>query len=315
MDTHLLKALANQLNLTAPDEEEKEEYVLTDKEECAAIEHEIITLKKHIAWKMSNRGASEGDIAAKLSLTDWEKEVNEEEILKRANSNKLHGIWQKEQRLKEIAAEKERQIEVEKRCTAKYMFNGISWVSENVYFEKLIVDEDTIPLIKAVCFFLSKDKRFETELGLETESGYSLNKGLLIRGISGLGKSYIIYCAKDNELQPISIHSMIDIAQVVKDEGEYLITEPGKIIYLDDVGTEPEVVNHYGTKINWFKNFMELYYQYKKPFNKLIISTNNSFTELENKYGFRVRSRIKDMFNIIDVKGEDKRGKQKKICH
>ena len=44
------------------------------------------------------------------------------------------------------------------------------------------------------------------------------------------------------------------------------------------------------------------------PFNKLIISTNNSFDELESKYGFRVRSRLKDMFNIIDVDGKDLRG-------
>jgi hypothetical protein len=29
---------------------------------------------------------------------------------------------------------------------------------------------------------------------------------------------------------------------------------------------------------------------------------------MEEKYGFRVRSRIKDMFNIVDVNGEDMRG-------
>jgi len=79
-------------------------------------------------------------------------------------------------------------------------------------------------------------------------------------------------------------------------------------LYLDDVGTEEPIVNHYGTKINWFKNFIEMYYLKNKPFNKLIISTNNSFDEIESKYGFRVRSRIKDMFNIIDVQGKDMRG-------
>ena len=51
-----------------------------------------------------------------------------------------------------------------------------------------------------------------------------------------------------------------------------------------------------------------MYYLKNKPFNKLIISTNNNFDEIESKYGFRVRSRIKDMFNIIDVRGKDMRG-------
>jgi len=77
---------------------------------------------------------------------------------------------------------------------------------------------------------------------------------------------------------------------------------------LDDVGTEEHTVNHYGTKISFFKNFIEKYYLQNKTYEKLVVSTNNSFNEMEEKYGFRVRSRIKDMFNIIDVTGKDMRG-------
>ena len=177
----------------------------------------------------------------------------------------------------------------------------MAWTSEKCYGKKLILHDDNTLLIRAICFFFSRDERFETELN------YDLNKGFLIRGVSGLGKTYLLKCIENNDVRPIKIVSMIDISEQVKEEGTYDLQYKNSL-YLDDVGTEEPIVNHYGTKINWFKNFIEIYYLKNKPFNKLIISTNNSFDEIENKYGFRVRSRIKDMFNIIDVRGKDMRG-------
>ena len=178
----------------------------------------------------------------------------------------------------------------------------MAWTSKNVYGKTLIVNDDNKKIITALCFFISSDPRFETVLG------YSFKKGLLIRGISGLGKTFLVRCVKDNEIKPITILSMIEIAESVKSEGEFDIRLSDKINYLDDVGTEQHIINHFGTKINFFKNFIETYYLNNRPFDKLIISTNNNFQELEDKYGFRVRSRLKDMFNVIDVTGKDMRG-------
>ena len=177
--------------------------------------------------------------------------------------------------------------------------------SQQVFGKTLIVNESNKALITAICFFLSNDARFETELGL------SFKKGLLIRGISGLGKTFLITCVKDNLLNPVAIFSMLDIAEKIKDEGSFNIRfKKDRIIYLDDVGTEESTINHFGTKINFFKNFLETFYMHHpQDFNRLIISTNSNFNEIEEKYGFRVRSRVKDMFNIIDIKGEDLRGK------
>lgn len=141
--------------------------------------------------------------------------------------------------------------------------------------------------------------------------GFSFKKGLLIRGVSGLGKTFLVKCIEKNEIKPIKTVSMIEVSYELKQEGEYQIKQGNnRIIYLDDVGTEEATINHYGTKINWFKDFIETVYLrgVEKGFGGLIISTNNSFAEIEEKYGFRVRSRCKDMFNIIDVTGEDMRG-------
>lgn len=302
MEPHSLNQLAKRLNLTDL-ENEQEPYILTPEEEKAITDHEIVRAKSHHAWKMAQKGFSEMEILSTQAQVDWNKEIDREETLRVANSNKNYGIWQKEQREKERQEEGRRIQFLQEHYSAKRMFGLMRWTSENTFGKKLIVHEDNKPLIATLCFFLSRDDRFETQLG------YSFKKGLLLRGISGLGKTHLVRCLEQNELNPIKVVSMVEISEDVKSDGEYnLAMNNCKILYLDDVGTEEATINHFGTKINWFKNFIEMYYLRNKIFNKLIISTNNNFSEIEEKYGFRVRSRIKDMFNIIDVSGKDMRG-------
>jgi DNA replication protein DnaC len=188
------------------------------------------------------------------------------------------------------------------------MYQLMAWSSRNVYGKSLIVKDDKrgldfSKLITVLCFFVSKDERFEKELG------YSFDKGLWIRGISGLGKTHLVKCISENGLNPILVISMLEIEESIRLNGHYSINPKNhKIIYIDDVGTEEATVKNYGSNINFFKNFIEGTYLRSKTFEHLIISTNNSFSEIEQKYGFRVRSRIKDMFNIVDIVGKDIRG-------
>jgi DNA replication protein DnaC len=276
---------------------EPEPYILTQEEEQAAIDHAITSQKKHLTWKMADVGMKQEQILAKLSQIDIG--INREEILQRANELKHHDIWQKEQREKEKKEAIERHEALKKRSDAKYFFNLMAWTSEQIG-KKLIVNESNKTLIKALCFWLSEDPRLEKELNL------SFNKGLLIRGTAGVGKTHLVKCVSMSDLKPIKIYSMIDIAQEIKASGEAAMNQRGHI-YLDDVGSEEATINHYGTKINWFKEFIESYYLNSRSFNRIIISTNCSFKELEDAYGFRVRSRLREMFNVIDVTGEDMR--------
>jgi DNA replication protein DnaC len=299
-----MELLAKQLNLTDL-EGEKEPYILSKDDEDYIIANELLRLKQHLAWKMKGLAFDDSQIEAKVKATDWEAEIDRTAILKRANSNKNYELWQKEQREKERQDAAKKALELKELWTAENIYKLMRWTSENVYGKPFILHEHNKQLVMALCFFVSGDSRFETEMN------FDLKKGLLIRGVSGLGKTHLVRCIEKNELNPILILSMIEISEEVKSEGEYEIKiGNNKIIYLDDVGTEEATVNHYGTKINYFKNFIEMVYlrNVDKGFGKLIVSTNNSFSEIEEKYGFRVRSRVKDMFNIIDVKGEDMRG-------
>jgi DNA replication protein DnaC len=302
MENPVLERLAKQLFLTNLDEL-KEAYTLTKEEEDAAINWEIEQLKKHKTWKMRQLTFSELEILSKISQIDWNAEIDRDAILQRANSNKNYAIWQKEQRETEKVNEKKRIEDLKAKYSANFMYKLMQWTSKEEFGKPLIHHDDNRHFIKALCFFLSNDARFETELG------FSFQKGLMIRGVSGLGKTHLVRCVAKNELNPILVLSMIEITDEIKSEGEYeLRLWNNKLIYLDDVGTEEPVVNHFGTKVTFFKNFIESYYLRNKIYNKLIISTNNNFSEIEAKYGFRVRSRMKDMFNFIDVSGQDMRG-------
>lgn len=282
-------------------DEETEPYILTREEEERSIGHAIEAQKKHLAWKMADKGLKEEQILAKLASINFGDMLDMEGVLSAANSAKNYLKWQLEQREKDKNEAIAKEAELKSRCTAKYMYNVMAFASKNIYGKELIVHDDNLDLIKTLCFFLSRDSRFETELG------YSLDKGLWVRGTVGLGKTYLIKCLEHNELNPIVIRSMIEITNEIKANGEYNLPN-NKMLYLDDVGTEEPLVKHYGTNIAFFKNFIESYYLKTQEFNRLIVSTNNNFSGIEEKYGFRVRSRIKDMFNIIDVKGKDMRG-------
>jgi DNA replication protein DnaC len=282
---------------------EQEPYILTEEEEGEVLVNEIRRRLEHFVWKCADKGLSPMEIELRVAQSGI-KNLSEEEkknIFQTANSNKQYQIWQKEQREKEKLEDERRREELRKTWTAGKVLQLMRWSSRFEYGKELIENSDTMPLIKTICLFLSSDQRFETDLG------YSLKKGLWIRGVSGLGKTHLIRCVAKNEINPIAICSMIEIADQVKSDGDY--TPPtAKKLYLDDVGSETPTVKHYGTEINWFKEFLETFYLRSQQYNHLIVSTNCNFKDIEDMYGFRVRSRIKDMFNVIDVTGTDLRG-------
>lgn len=271
--------------------------VLTEQEKEAAVAYETNRLIEHYAYRMKEKGLHPGDIAARISQIDWPSMVDTQSVIDGANSRKLRALEEQsrvEERKERIKYEQE-QLKIQ--CNAKYFFKLIKHYFETVHGR---FDTTNMEYIKAVCFFFSADLRFESELG------FSFNKGLLIQGTAGLGKTKTIIAIKDNPLYPVKVFSMIDITQHVRDTGSCEINTQ-QMILLDDVGSETELVKHYGNQINWFKEFIESYYLCYTSYSGLLITTNCGGDELEQKYGYRVRSRIREMFNVITLIGNDQR--------
>lgn len=274
-------------------------YILNTQDEATVINNAIEAKARQIALKMQSAGYSLQAIETRLKTIDFKAEIDEHELLSNANMRKH---WQIED-IEETKKMKEQKVleqnKLADKCNANYFFHLMK-VSFEQEKKRLVVDEFSASYIKALCFFMSKDERFASELELDP------NKGLWIIGVPGTGKTRLIEAISQNQLAPIKIVSMIDVADSVKSSGEYNLTSFNRVLF-DDAGSEQATVNHYGTKINWLKDFLELYYTKRQSFSRLIVTTNCDFKEIEELYGYRVRSRIREMFNVFHLKGSDRR--------
>lgn len=294
-----LTKLAERLNLT--EHQELEPYTLTKDEEQRAIAYAIEQAQKFTAWKLRNLLEPDA-IVQQIACTDWSKKIDCAKVLAQANIAKNQEQWQRSQRRKEVEQEGNRLKELAAYWTYGRVYKLMKYNSVAKFGKELDETPANLLAIKALCFFIARDDRFADELKFDRL------KGLLIRGPAGTGKTHLVRCAEDNGLNPILSLSMLDITEQVKEDGKFEIEKKdNKLIYLDDVGTEEASVKHYGTNNVWFKNFIETVYHKTKCFNHLIISTNLNFGDIGDKYGFRVEGRMREMFNVIDIKGKDYR--------
>lgn len=299
-----------QINQILPVSENQEENIqlsdiLTDAEKRVTINHAIDQEKRKLARKMATY-AGQDFINKFMDETDWMTKIDLEKVLKEANQRKHWAVEKENDRIRANQQEINERKLLEEKWDANLFFNVIKQ-----YFIRLnrtpikegefIFNESNDRLIKAVCYKFSNDPRYETELG------FNFKNGLLISGDAGFGKTKTFEAIKNNPIMPISIYSMLDISEKVKDEGSCEINLRNMNL-IDDAGSEQVIVNYYGTKINWFKNFIETYYHNNDDFSRLIITSNLGGEEWEQLYGYRVRSRLREKFDSITVTGPDKRG-------
>lgn len=143
----------------------------------------------------------------------------------------------------------------------------------------------------------------------------SLDKGILLIGSTGCGKSTIfdVYksvCQNAQLPNPIKgrFVSANDMHLDFNASGSESIRKYfTNDLIIDDFGTE-EIASHFGNKVEAVRMVVEQRYLNAKSTGiKTHASTNLTPEEIGNKYGSRVRSRLKEMFNVIRMKGTDLR--------
>lgn len=160
-------------------------------------------------------------------------------------------------------------------------------------------------LIYKLCVLMIQDKRNAKRLHL------NLNKGILLSGPVGVGKTSIMQlipeiCHQKPEYQ---IKTAREIAFEYNENGSKIISQYGshKSFCFDDLGLEP-TGRFYGKDANVMAEVLlsrhELYTNYRtKPkfFLKRMthITTNLNASEIEERYGKRVRSKLREMLNLI----------------
>lgn len=183
-------------------------------------------------------------------------------------------------------------------------------------FELNEVDKEIYTLL---LMYFNNDPKFN-----EKGAHFSLKKGLLIRGDIGVGKTIMMKTLLDfitsiNNFSPYKIISCNAISNEFIAKGAETINKntvgsfntyfknPVAICY-DDLGTETNLSSHYSNKINVMQVIlMGRYDQFIENGMKTFITTNIYGDEIDKLYGYRVKSRMREMCNDIYYPGEDRR--------
>ncbi len=180
-------------------------------------------------------------------------------------------------------------------------------------FQLKTEDKPTIYLM--LCYFL-QDELAAPQLNID------LNKGILLTGPVGCGKTTLINLMKffiQKQEQKFFTKTCRDISFEFIEDGYSVIHRYAKSpsfggvgggsICFDDLGTESSL-KYFGNECNVMAEILLSRYDLFISKNLLThLTTNLSSSEIEEMYGNRIRSRLREMFNLIafDKESEDKR--------
>lgn len=170
-----------------------------------------------------------------------------------------------------------------------------------------ILDEDNTAIFEMLCMYFSGDEAFEMQ-----GEGFSLKKGIALYGAVGCGKTSLMRMFMKNTFRPFCINPCRKIADEYAGNGAdalYYFSTTAKVHphmnhgfeelgrCYDDLGTENSKKN-YGNEVNVMQDVL-----YKVYDNNLIgnfhLTTNIIGDDIEQFYGIRIRSRMREMFNVI----------------
>jgi hypothetical protein len=173
--------------------------------------------------------------------------------------------------------------------------------------EGFVVDKNNEKIIKILSMYFSGDRRV-------VEYGYSLDKGILLIGGVGCGKTQLMSLCRTNPNTSYTQHDCTDISTEYQQEGPSVIdyytentknTKPEHAFgqeffgrFFDDLGAESNAKN-FGTERNVMAEIIQrrdkLHPHYLTHF-----TSNLTMDELEQSYGIRTADRLRGMCNVIE---------------
>jgi len=190
----------------------------------------------------------------------------------------------------------------------------------NVKNGKFVFDNNNSDVFTNLIKYLNGDPDFE-------KNDLILHKGHLIAGNIGSGKSMMIkifkeYCFRrklDHQFRIVFSDNIPDKFARHGYDGINLYTENSHMnnygvytlnpinLCIDDLGVEKETVKHFGSEETVIEKVLVSRYNLFQDGYLTHTTTNLDAKMLRNKYGDRIYSRMKEMFNFIVLPGGDRR--------
>lgn len=263
----------------------------------------------------------------KLSLLEVVESYKHIEL---TEEEKLEGlIWalSRKENLLRVAAQMEREAENRKKLIQPTTYDIVKSLMlyrfQTKFDGKFKIDEHNEITFELMCRYFGNDEEFVSVALSAGVENPSLSKGLLLTGNFGVGKTWFMQLFTQNQRQVYYIKNTKDIADEFMEYGEERMTEYVNVrvnavndtslflqkisgLCLDDIGTE-DIKNHFGNKKNVIGDLFEK--RYAKGSTGVVFhgTTNLSADQLREFYGHRVVSRMREIFNFIEIIGDDRR--------
>lgn len=166
------------------------------------------------------------------------------------------------------------------------------------------LNENNRKIFWQLCQYFTNDPAFES-------STASLKKGIMLLGPVGCGKTMLMKLFQSNPKQSYTIVGCQSIGYRFSKEGFEVISEHARIktcaenkwgqaeigTCYDDLGAD-EQRSYYGDRANAMNEILESRYRMERH-HFTHITTNLDGPGIEQFYGLRARSRVREMFNIL----------------
>jgi DNA replication protein DnaC len=176
--------------------------------------------------------------------------------------------------------------------------NVAQLVSQKRNVSKYIIDDHNRKALNQITYYLVGDSRFND----------GLHKGLFIRGPVGTGKTMpleIITEVFKLKRFNLRIYNALEVANIMRssDEAAKKRLLEGYIA-IDDVGIEDVEYKVFGSTVRPIFDVISSRYATRRF---TFITTNLTPSEIEARYGNRVRDRLREMTSQIVLNGESRR--------
>lgn len=176
-----------------------------------------------------------------------------------------------------------------------------------------IIDEDKFLLCRLICYFLQDEKP-------SGKLNVNFQKGILITGPVGSGKTSIMHLMRFflptqnryniKSCRDVSFDFIKDGYETIHRYSRHSFNNHNPVTWcFDDLGTENNL-KYFGNECNVMAEVLLSRYDLFVSRNLLThLTTNLSASEIEEQYGNRVRSRLREMMNLISFEknAKDKR--------